>query len=137
MQRIISWQRKKKLKKLTPKELDIMHVFWKNKLPMTAAEVKNNSDINPNTVLVCIKSLLKNGFIEVADIVYSGTVLSRAYKACVTEEEYTESYYMDISQQLSATPLIKHFIDNTTDLNELNELEKYIEEKRAELFEKN
>ena len=45
-------------------------------------------DLTINTVQAVLRKLLKYQLVEVADIVYSGTVLSRSYRPTITSEEF-------------------------------------------------
>lgn len=75
--------------KFSGRELDVMNVFWEEKKPLIAKEiVKKNSSLSINTVQAVLKTLLKKGYIKVADIVYSGTVLTRSYETVLTSDEY-------------------------------------------------
>lgn len=67
-------------KKLTLKEREVLDVFLNADTPLTASEVHEHSpSLNANTIQAAVRSLLKAGYIEVTDIVYSGTVLCRRY----------------------------------------------------------
>lgn len=121
------------IKKLTRKELAVMKTLWESSEPLTSSEIKQRCSVNPNTALVCIRNLLRNNFIKVADIVYSGNVLSRSYAPAITEEEYAALYYCEVSEKDDALPLIKHFIDTRSNLEELDELEEYLQKKRKSL----
>ena len=82
---------KKQFLKLTGREMDIMNILWNSQKPLIASEIAEyRSDLTINTVQAVIRKLLKYQLIEVADIVYSGTVLSRSYKPSISSEEYEE-----------------------------------------------
>ena len=63
----------KRLKKqLSKRELDVMNVLWNSPKPLMASEIAQlNSALSINTVHTVLKSLLKNNFVEISDIVYS------------------------------------------------------------------
>ena len=78
-------------KKLSKRQLDVMKVLWDHSSPMVASDIVNGSPaLNINTVQSCLKVLLKEELIEVADIVYRGTVLSRSYRPLISRDEYFE-----------------------------------------------
>ncbi len=117
--------------KITNRQLEIMQVLWDSDKPLTASEiVDKDTDLNINTVQVCIRQLLKKEYIKVADIVYSGTVLCRSYTYIVTKEEYVNTFFKSASDSIGAA---LSFIDETTDSSMLDELEKAIELKRKQL----
>ena len=110
-----------------------MQVLWRNGRSLTASEITNdNPDLNINTVQVGIRQLLKKEYIEVADIVYSGTVLCRSYKPIISKEEYVDAFFRDEIGSISAA---LSFIDKTNDKSMLDELEKAIERKRKTIKE--
>lgn len=68
---------KNKFSKLTSREVDIMNILWASEKPLIASEIADSRpDLTVNTVQAVLRKLLKYQLIEVADIVYSGTVLS-------------------------------------------------------------
>lgn len=76
------------MKGLTKRQEDVMNILWDAKEPIIASEiVKTGTDLNINTVQAALRSLIKKNYIEVAEIVYSGTVLTRSYRAIVKREE--------------------------------------------------
>ena len=73
---------------LTQREMDVMTILWKSETPLVASEIANsNSSLNINTVQAVIRKLLNKKYIVVADIVYSGTVLTRSYKPAISKKE--------------------------------------------------
>lgn len=81
---------------LTPRELDVLAVLCNSPVPLTASGIVDASDglLKTNTVQAILRTLLKDGLVEVADIVYSGTVLCRSY-------QLTEKANERITQQLA------------------------------------
>jgi len=121
------------MKKITGKQLEVMQVLWGHDGPLTASEIgKLDDDLNINTVQASIRQLLKNKYIKVADIVYSGTVLSRRYEAVVARSEYIESFFSVGEAGLDAC---LNFITGSSDMKTLSELEKAISEKKKKLKE--
>ena len=78
---------------LSKRELDVMNVLWEEGKPMIASKIpEKRPELSINTVQSVLKNLLQREFIEVADIVQSGTVLSRSYAPVITPEEYAMKY---------------------------------------------
>ncbi len=74
---------------LTGRERDILTILWNSKKSMIASEVvKERDDLTINTVQAVLKKLLRRNLIQIDEIVYSGTVLSRSYKPTYTESEF-------------------------------------------------
>ena len=122
-----------KRQKLTKKQLEVMKILWNNSSPMIASETEeNNPSLNINTIQACLRALLKSEYIKIADIVYSGTVLTRSYTPCVSKEEYFSESFKDIVGS-SPFSLFASLIDSETDAEELEQLEQLIAKKKEEL----
>ena len=112
-------------KRITKKQLEII---------LIASEIlKRNDSLNINTVQACLRALVNKQFIKVADIVYSGTVLTRSYTPLVSREDFLETACQDIIGKAKVSSLIASLIDTETNLSELEELEKLIKQKKEEL----
>lgn len=121
-------------KRITKKQLEIMKILWSSDKPLIASEIlKRNDSLNINTVQACLRALVNKQFIKVADIVYSGTVLTRSYTPLVSREDFLGTACQDIIGKAKVSSLIASLIDTETNLNELEELEKLIEQKKEEL----
>ena len=102
-----------KLINLSAKETDVMSVLWRENKDLTAPQIAQAGELKLNTVKVALPSLLKKGYVKVADIVYSRTVLSRSYRFSVSAEEYA-------AQQL------KVMRKNTYSFSTLNFMEQFV-----------
>lgn len=123
-------------KKLSKQQLEVMKILWNSDNPLIASEiVKMNSQLNINTVQACLRVLIKARMIEVADIVYSGTVLSRSYRPLISKDKYFNNVYNDIIGDSFDAPLIASFINQKASLKELNELEEIINKRKKEMEE--
>lgn len=121
-------------KRITKKQLEVMKILWSSDKPLIASEIlKKNDSLNINTVQACLRALVNKQFIKVADIVYSGTVLTRSYTPLVSREDFLGTACQDIIGKAKVSSLIASLIDTETNLNELEELEKLIEQKKEEL----
>lgn len=110
----------KKNPELTKRDMDILNILWNSQNPMTAAEITNAKDeLTINTVQAVLRKLLKQELIEVADIVYSGTVLCRSYRAAVSAQEVTLSRFANeirqFSNGISASSFVAALLDTETD----------------------
>lgn len=84
-------------KQFSDRQLEIMKILWESDKPLIASDfVKRNKDLNINTVQACLRVLTNIKAIKVADIVYSGTVLSRSYIPLISQEEYINNIYHDL-----------------------------------------
>ena len=122
------------MKGLTKRQEDVMNILWDAKEPMIASEiVKTGTDLNINTVQAALRSLIKKNYIEVAEIVYSGTVLTRSYRAVVKREEVPNETANEIRKALREEDVFARYIDEFDDSVLLAKLETIIEAKRKEL----
>ena len=72
---------KQRKENLSGREMDILNILWQAEQPLVASEIAKKDDtLTINTVQANLRKLLKKELVEVADIVYSGTVLSRSYR---------------------------------------------------------
>lgn len=94
----------------TRREQDVLEVLWNGEKPMTASEIVGaNPDLTMNTVQAVLRKLLGQKIIEVADIVYSGTVLSRSYRPIISHDDLSLSVFSG-----SGTPEQNHFQDRSS-----------------------
>ena len=108
-----------------------MKILWDAGTPMVASDiVKAGSSLNINTVQASLRVLLKAGLVEVADIVYSGTVLSRSYRPLISRDAYFDAEYKDIVGNSSTSSLIAAFIRQEQDTSELERIEQMIEKRK-------
>lgn len=122
------------MKGLTKRQEDVMNILWDAKEPIIASEiVKTGTDLNINTVQAALRSLIKKNYIEVAEIVYSGTVLTRSYRAIVKREEVPNETANEIRKALREEEVFARYINEFDDPLLLEKLETIIETKRKEL----
>ena len=84
-----------------------------------------------------LKKLLQRGFIEVAEIVQSGTVLSRSYAPVIKPEEYAIKYVMSeifpFDKMVLGTGYLSALFESVdNDEMLIKELEQFIQEKRSQ-----
>ena len=111
--------KKQPFQKITNRELEIMQLLWNADHPLIASEIAAmKPDLTVNTVQSVLRNLLKHKYIEVAKIVYSGTVLTRSYRPLITEQDF------GIDQ-----------VNEPVSSSEIDELEEVIRKQRALLQE--
>ena len=82
--------------KLTNREYDILKILWTSEDALTASGIsERGGGISINTVQATLKKLLQRELIHVDQIVYSGTVLSRAYRHSVSQEDFELKRYVN------------------------------------------
>ena len=78
-----------KSSRISNKELDIMNIFWEKGEPLIASEIVSfNPQLSISTVQTALRSLVKKNYLKVADIVYSGKVLTRKYEVVKSPNDY-------------------------------------------------
>lgn len=129
--------------KLTPRDIDILNILWSNKEPFIASDIaKKGNGLSINTVQAVLRDLLNKELIEVADIVYSGTVLTRSYRPLITEQDLImkelKNQFKNIDKKAISIPSIVTFLIENEKNEELiiEELEKLLAERKKSLYEK-
>jgi len=117
---------KRDISKLTKRDLDILNTLWNSPKPLTASEIfKENTDTTMNTIQAVLRKLLRNELIEVADIVYSGTVLCRSYKTTITANDYAllkiTSDYQTFGKNITKSSLVAALLDCEQDSTKMQE----------------
>ena len=115
---------------LTKRERQIMNIFWNSDKPLSANDIAvQQQDLSKNTIQAVVRKLKNHDLLKVADIGYSGTVLTRLYSPNVTQEDFLAA---ELSDQ-SLLNLITNFIETNKDIDTLNNLQKMITERQGEL----
>ena len=131
--------KKQPFQKITNRELEIMQLLWHAGHPLIASEIAAmKPDLTVNTVQSVLRNLLKHKYIEVAKIVYSGTVLTRSYRPLITEQEFgVNQVIRDFHsfQGLSVSHLVAGLLNEPVSASEIDELESIIQKQRALLKE--
>lgn len=130
---------------LTNRDLDILTVLWNSPKSMTASEIAAaDQSLKINTVQAVLRKLLKNNLIEVADIVYSGTVLSRSYTPTISQKDFAlsklTSEYQQLGKNLSKASLVASLLDTESDQkkvqNDINQLKEMLDNYKKNLSKK-
>lgn len=123
----------KKIVTLSGRELDIMKILWNEDTALGASEIAQLGSLSINTVQAVLKSLLQRKFIKVADIVYSGTVLSRRYAAELTANSYIRNNLLDYASLKSTFSVFASLIEDETDVEIIDKLEDVLQKRKKEL----
>lgn len=132
--------------KLTKRELEIMTILWESEQPLIASDIaKRGDNMTINTAQALIKKLLQWEYVKVADIVYSGTVLSRSYTAVISRDDYEMQNILNSYQNIADKPkgmsrFVSAFLEDETNpellLSEIDELQALLRAKKEELNNK-
>lgn len=110
-----------------------MKILWDAEKPMIASEiVRSREDLNINTVQAVLRSLIKKQYIKVADIVYSGTVLTRSYVPIVDRKEYPDDIEEGIRNTLKSQETFSCYINEIDDIQILSRLEDVIKKRKKD-----
>ena len=123
---------------------DILKILWTSEDALTASGISEQGDgISINTVQATLKKLLKRDLIHVDQIVYSGTVLSRAYRPSVSQEDFELKRYVNNMKQLqgndfSCSQFVACFLGQEKNRQkvqqEIDQLELLLAQKKQELL---
>lgn len=118
---------------ISGREFEILEIFWEQKRAFTAKQIQEiNPELSLSTIQNTLKKLVKKKLIKIDDIVYSGTVLSRSYIACITKEDYILNQY----EHIEIRNLLASFLGNQSreDLSdEIQKIEELLENERKKL----
>lgn len=124
---------KNKLSKISKREKDVMLVLWHAGKALTASAIAQEGEgLSINTVQSAVRNLMKKEYIDVADIVYSGTVLTRSYQPIISAEQYAAEQLNTMRANtfnFSTLNFVNHLLKDD-ELDILNELETIIKMKK-------
>ena len=125
--------------KITNREKDVLEVLWNSDSPLLASDIpKINSSLSISSVQLALRNLLSKNIIEVADIVYSGTVLSRSYRPLISREDFISNEVINSFKSLDRTITTKNIVTTLlkhekNEADTIKELEKLLEERKKQL----
>lgn len=129
--------KKQPFQKITNRELEILQLLWHTDHPLIASEIATlKPDLTINTVQAVLRNLLKYKYIEVADIVYSGTVLTRSYRPLITEQDFGVSQVIrdfHSFEGLSVPHLVAGLLNEPITEEDISELETMIAQQKERL----
>lgn len=123
--------------KPTTRDLDILNILWDAQKAMTASEIVNaKTELTMNTVQSVLRKLLKKEIVKVADIVYSGTVLSRSYVPTISSEDFAlihlSNEFQKLNHKVSKASIVATLLNSEQDdaktQKEIEEIEHLLKE---------
>lgn len=121
---------------ISERQFAVMQQLWDQEKALTAKELKEKTGLNINTVQDCLRKLMAKGHVGNCSIVYSGTVLARAYKAITKREEMVELICKKAEGINAAGYIAENIVNKINTVEELEKLIRMIEVKREELQNK-
>lgn len=124
------------------RDLDILNILWQSEQPMTASQIAaSKTNFTINMVQPVLRKLLKQGLIEVHDIVQSGTVFCRCYRPVISSREFALAQFAeefeDLKTEVSVSALVTTALDTQKSkkkkLEEIKQLEHTLEEYKKTL----
>lgn len=120
------------LKVLSTRENQVMSILWASSEYLSAHQISELcQEMSVYSVQQVLQRLLKLEFIKVAEIGYSGTVLTRLYTPVISQPEYI-NFLMGGNTQ-SLYQLASYLVLNNTDKEVLQELKDLITKRQKEL----
>lgn len=106
--------------KITDREQGILNILWAAEKPLVASDIaKTDASLSINTVQAVLRKLLQKKLIQVADIVYSGTVLSRTYQPTISPNDFTlqqfVSQFEDAKKNLTIPDFVATLLEHEKD----------------------
>lgn len=124
---------------ITNRERDVLEVLWTSNNPLLASDIpKINPSLSIISVQLALRNLLFKKIIEVADIVHSGTVLSRSYRSLISKEDFISNEvirnFKDLNRAITTKNIVATLLQNEKNESEtIKELEKLLEDRKNSL----
>lgn len=136
---------KKQTDDLSKREMDILNILWQAESPLVASDIaKEDETLTINTVQATLRKLLKKELVQVADIVYSGTVLCRSYRPTEASRDLAlrgfaaqfHSFKKMVPIPRFVTALLGNETDDAVALKEIEDLEAVIQKEKERILKK-
>lgn len=137
---------KKAVKGLTELEQEVMKVLWDNERPMTNSEIAEclkEQGISVASVAQAMKRLLAKEVVKVGEHILVSNVYARTFCPCMTRDEFVreelarlrDSAFFSRKKGIKGmvVGLLQSDSDGELDEQDLEELEKFLEARKAEL----
>lgn len=124
---------------LTNREMDVLNILWSAEKSLVASEItKADISLTINTVQAVLRSLLKKNLIEIAEIVYSGTVLCRSYRPTITSKDFALQQFVTQFENLDKSITPPNFVAALLEREKneesvIEELEKLLQDRKRQL----
>lgn len=113
----------------TKKEYEIMNVLWDQERPLSSTDILERTEGLPqSTIQVVLRKLLKEKLIEVKNVTIHTKVATREFSPTLSREEYIGN----LLGKGNSFRFAAQFIQKNEDKEELDRLEKMIQEKKEE-----
>ncbi len=121
--------------KITNREKDVLEILWNSEKPLLASDItKLDPSLSISSVQLALRNLLSKNIIEVADIVYSGTVLSRNYRPTLSREDFLINSFKNFDQKINTQNIVATLLKHEKDeADTINKLEGLLKERKKEL----
>ncbi len=121
--------------KITNREKDVLEILWNSEKPLLASDItKLDPSLSISSVQLALRNLLLKDIIEVADIVYSGTVLSRNYRPILSREDFLINSFKNFDQKINTQNIVATLLKHEKDeADTINKLEALLKERKKEL----
>jgi predicted transcriptional regulator len=128
---------KKNKFKITNREKDVLEILWNSEKPLLASDItKLDPSLSISSVQLALRNLLSKNIIEVADIVYSGTVLSRNYRPTLSREDFLINSFKNFDQKINTQNIVATLLKHEKDeADTINKLEALLKERKQELHQ--
>lgn len=123
-------------------EQKILNILWQDNPLLVSEIVEKDKSLTVPTVQRLMAKLLKEGIVEVADIVQSGKVLARRYRPVLKSEDYLiekikEALPMVDNKDTFYKNVVGALLNGSEDAKvTINELENYLKKKKDEIEKK-
>lgn len=123
-------------------EQKILNILWQDNPLLVSEIVEKDESLTVPTVQRLMAKLLKEGIVEVADIVQSGKVLARRYRPVLKSEDYLiekikEALPMVDNKDTFYKNVVGALLNGSEDAKvTINELEDYLKKKKDEIEKK-
>lgn len=123
-------------------EQKILNILWQDNPLLVSEIVEKDKSLTVPTVQRLMAKLLKEGIVEVADIVQSGKVLARRYRPVLKSEDYLiekikEALPMVDNKDTFYKNVVGALLNGSEDAKvTINELEDYLKKKKDEIEKK-
>lgn len=130
---------------LPEREVEILYTMWDADRPLLASEMAEaDEELKLATVHTTLKRMLRKGLIEVVDFAKSGNVFGRCYQPTMSLREFemerlSSSFKKKKCKDITKSNFIVAMLedeDSSTAMEELDELERMIQEQREKIIKK-
>lgn len=113
---------------ITKSELEILNVLWKAGVPLSRADILEQSKDKTwkdNSIHILLNGMLKDGIIHEAGFARSGKVWGRLYAPAITVEDY---YADRFKSGIAPDPvkLVQKLLDDNPDLSIIRRIEEIL-----------